>query len=449
MAVLSAAWNLGTVNPNTVARRHLTLAYDQVVSMRYFGTDMMPLWRMRWLHPFAMLEDVESSRINDLAACAAFDADLISRLTARGGDEYATLGSLVYRQVTGGTQAVWNPVLKEPWVFMKEISSDGDVSTVDVIYPAFPMFQYLYPEYFRKILMPLLVYGNNETAQYGMSMPYDLAWAPHHLGTWPICDLAPNQQEQMPMEESGNMLIMMAALLKNSADASYLKDYWKMLDSWADYTLAALPDPDKQLCTDDFEGPSPHNTNLAAKGMVALDAWADVVLARGDEGQAAVYRTFARTFAKNWTEMAADGSDHFRIQFNLPSTWSLKYNLFFQKVLGLETFPQSVFDKENAYYQTKLEKCGVPLDNRHPYTKSDWTLWSGAVADNEQFSNLVGRLYHFAHVTESRWPLTDWYDVETCRAVGFRARPVQGGFFARMLINAEDATSSNLSMAYV
>ena len=38
-----------------------------------------------------------------------------------------------------------------------------------------------------------------------------------------------------------------------------------MLITWGDYIVASLPDPGDQLCTDDFEGESPHNVNLAAK----------------------------------------------------------------------------------------------------------------------------------------------------------------------------------------
>merc|ERR1719261_507590 len=70
------------------------------------------------------------------------------------------------------------------------------------------------PEYFRKIVLPLFAYGNNETAAYGSPIPYNLAWAPHHLGHWPVCDLLPSKQEQMPVEESGNLLIIVAGLIQ-------------------------------------------------------------------------------------------------------------------------------------------------------------------------------------------------------------------------------------------
>eukprot|EP00928_Gymnodinium_smaydae_P075059 TRINITY_DN5807_c0_g2_i1.p1 TRINITY_DN5807_c0_g2~~TRINITY_DN5807_c0_g2_i1.p1 ORF type:complete len:694 (+),score=93.34 TRINITY_DN5807_c0_g2_i1:73-2154(+) len=432
--VLSVAWNLGKVLADAPASRHLILAYDQVQSQRFFGTNMAPLWRSRWTSAGSMLDAAELARESDLAATKAFDAALITNLTSAGGDKYAALASLVYRQVIGGTQAVWNPLTKEPWVFMKEISSDGDVSTVDVIYPAFPFFQYLYPEYFRLILMPLFVYANNATKAYGMDIPYNLPWAPHHLGHWPVCDLQPNRQEQMPVEESGNMLIIIAALYQRQGSMEYLKPYWPVLTTWADYIVRSLPDPGNQLCTDDFEGPSPHNTNLAAKGIVALEAFAGLLHAKGDVSLASTYKEHALRFAANWTSAAHDG-DHYRIQFNLPGTWSQKYNMFWQKALGLGAFPDEVFNAENAYYQTKMETCGVPLDDRHPYTKSDWSLWSASMGSQEQFESIAAAVFRFADTTPSRVPLSDWYDVTTCVMKGFRARPVQGGLYAKMLVS--------------
>lgn len=430
--VLSVAWELGEVD-GTRVERHLTLGYDQLLSQRYFGTDMEPLWRSRWTSAAAMLEDVELLRHQDMLAMSAFDRELVQKLSARGGDKFASLLSLAYRQVVGGTQAVWNPLANKSWVFMKEISSDGDVSTVDVLYPSLPMFQYLYPEYFRKMMEPLLAYGNNETKAYGMDMPYNLPWAPHHLGHWPICDLAPNRQEQMPVEESGNMLIMLAALNQAQGRLDYLDKYWPMLDSWADYIVKSLPDPANQLCTDDFEGPSPHNTNLAVKGIVALDAYSTLVATRGDAKKARLYRSKVVEFVSNWTTTAAD-SNHYRMQFNLPSSWSLKYNLLYQRALKLSSFPEYVFEKENAYYQTKMQKCGVPLDGRHPYTKSDWSLWTAALGNQEQMEAIIEGVYNFAHTTSSRAPLSDWYDVDSCEMKGFRARPVQGGLFAPMIV---------------
>ena len=45
------------------------------------------------------------------------------------------------------------------------------------------------PETMRLILLPLLAYANNET-----NIQYNLPWAPHHLGHWPVADITPGEQ---------------------------------------------------------------------------------------------------------------------------------------------------------------------------------------------------------------------------------------------------------------
>jgi hypothetical protein len=82
-----------------------------------------------------------------------------------------------------------------------------------------------------------------------------------------------------------------------------------------------LPDPGNQLCTDDFEGPSPHNVNLAAKGVVGLACYSLLLNASGDGTGARVAWNNAERFAGNWLSMAA-ASDHYKLQYDLgENTW--------------------------------------------------------------------------------------------------------------------------------
>jgi hypothetical protein len=267
---LAVAWDLGVVSPGVTLSRSLTLAYDQVYSINYFGTLMAPQWRQEFGSAEKMLAEVNRDEL--MMTMDSEDDRITSQLYAEGGSNYTTISSLAWRQATGATVAVYNQVTDETWMFMKEISSDGDVSTVDVVYPASPLFLWNYNGSFspiKLILLPILNYANNQTAKYGLNVTYNLSWAPHHLGRWPVCDLPPYLQEQMPMEESGNMLIMLAYLVKRDGDLSFLEPYWNLLSIWGEYLAASLPDPQDQLCTDDFEGPSPHNSNLAVKVSLA------------------------------------------------------------------------------------------------------------------------------------------------------------------------------------
>jgi len=125
------------------------LTLDQTVSMDYYGSKLYPFWQRNFDSATELISSVFEGYESLVALTSKFDKDLYDDLSSVGGSKYADLLSLVYRQVTGSLEKTYNPDVDETWVFMKEISSDGDVSTVDVVYPAIPMFLYLAPETFR------------------------------------------------------------------------------------------------------------------------------------------------------------------------------------------------------------------------------------------------------------------------------------------------------------
>jgi hypothetical protein len=153
----------------------------------------------------------------------------------------------------------------------------------------------------------------------------------------------------------------------------------------------------------------------------------------GKAEEAAAYRKTAEDFARQWEKLADDG-DHYRLAFDRPGTWSQKYNLVWDKLLGLRLFPKQIAEKEIAFYKTKLNPFGLPLDNREDYTKTDWEVWTATLASSRaDFDALMKPVYEFVHTTQPRVPLTDWYFTRDARMRGFQARPVIGGVFVRML----------------
>ncbi len=328
---------------------------------------------------------------------------------------------------------VWNDKEKMPWFFLKEISSDGDIQTVDVIYPASPILLYLKPELLFLQMLPIMSYANNETWS-----KYTYEFSPHHLGYYPVCNIKSEGQENMPIEETANMMHMWAAVIQRSVDQKDImamtKRYWNLFQTWANYLVQNLPDPGEQLCTDDFEGPSPHNANLAAKGILGIAAYAQICNFMGRSTDAQKYNSIAQDYAKQWATLALDADRiHTKLEYDKNNTFSLKYNIYYQYVLNMTLLMDPQPDIK-YYLNQKMNKYGVPLDNRATFTKLDWLYWIAAMGTDDQFAKFNEAGFNMAEATTRGIPLTDWYETTNAAIKGFRARPVVGGIYARMVL---------------
>jgi len=426
---LALAINAGATGAQPVSR-YAMLAYDDVWAIEYFNRRERAWWRRNGAEAPDLLR--VARRDHDALAERArrFDAELMADLRAAGGEEYARIAALAYRQTLAAHKLVAD-IDGTPMYFPKENFSNGCIATVDVIYPSSPFTLLFNPKLLRAQLEPVLEYARMERWRW--------PFAPHDLGTYPQANGQVygggerTEENQMPVEESGNMLIMMAALARVEGSAAFSEKYWPQLTRWAEYLRDKGLDPANQLSTDDFAGHLAHNANLSIKAILALGSYGQLAEMTGRKQEAALYRKTAQDFARKWTGMAGDG-DHYRLAFDKPGTWSQKYNLVWDRLLGLNLFPPEVAQQEMAFYLAKQNRFGLPLDNRRDYTKLDWVIWTATLApDLAGFRKLVLPAYGFANESPSRVPLTDWYDTVTGKQQGFQARSVVGGVFIRML----------------
>lgn len=429
--VLAVTWNLGKVGEPSI-QQNLLLAYDDLFAIEFLHRKLPAYWRRDGKGIVELLRESLDNRPEILARCVRFDEKLMAELRAAGGEKYARLCALAFRQCLAAHKLVAD-IDGTPMYFSKENFSNGCIATVDVTYPGAPFFLHFNPDLLQAQIEPVLHYASTRRWKF--------PFAPHDLGTYPLANGQvygggeKTEEKQMPVEECGNMLLLVAALAKARGHGDYARRYWKLLTRWADYLMEKGYNPENQLCTDDFAGRLAGNTNLSIKAILALAGYAMLCRMIGGEvaKTAARYDSTAREWANRWMTDAADG-DHYRLAFDQPGTWSQKYNLVWDRLLDLNVFPPELAKKEMVHYRKMNTRFGLPLDSRKTYTKLDWIVWTATLTgSDDDFRALVDPLYDWAHQTPTRVPLTDWYETSDGRQVGFQARSVVGGIFIKLL----------------
>ncbi|MFN8492342.1 MAG: DUF4965 domain-containing protein [Caldilineaceae bacterium] len=430
MTVSAWAFAIGPVEAQPVTRQ-LLIAYDDQFAVEYMYRKLRPYWRRNGLEIGGLIETALHDYADLRQRCEAFDQELMADLNQVGGEAYARLAALSFRQCIAAHKLVAD-LDGTLLFFSKENFSNGCMGTVDITYPSSPFFLLFNPALLEAQLTPVL--------DYAASPRWRFPYAPHDVGRYPLANGQvygggeTSEIAQMPVEESGNMLLLVAALTKvHGGSLHYANRYWALLRQWAAYLVEKGLDPENQLCTDDFAGRLAHNVNLSLKAILGIAAYAQLCQKNNLANEAAEYRGHAEAMMQAWLQMADDG-DHYRLTFTHPGSWSQKYNLVWDKLLGLNLFPAEVAQKEIAFYLRQEGRYGLPLDNRSAYTKLDWIVWSASLTESpEDFRTLIAPVYKWLNETESRVPLCDWYYTDSGRQAGFQARSVVGGVFIPML----------------
>ncbi|KAG8693681.1 hypothetical protein FRC09_010359 [Ceratobasidium sp. 395] len=332
-------------------------------------------------------------------------------------------------------------------VFMKEISSNGNMNTVDVIFPAWPVYLYLNPDMGRRLLEPVF--------QYQQTSLYPNKWSIHDIGASYPNATGHNDggDESMPVEgeskdlirrytganfldnaESGNMLIMALSYTRATKDLSLVADNYNLLTQWTQFLVNDSLIPALQLSTDDFAGHLANQTNLAIKGIIGIRAMSEISSLLGKQGDAKKYLDIATSYVPKWQKLATSNEGHLVLNYGSPSSWGLAYNLYADKLFQFKLFPQSIYDMQSGWYDDQGTEYGLALDSRHSYTKSDWIIFTAGTVLPYSRNTLISRVRDYIANGKNNAPFSDWYDAISGKSVGFRARPVAGGHFALLVL---------------
>lgn len=242
--VFGFAVDMGTVSTETVSRVW-TLSLNQNDAVQFEGTTGNASIPGLWRSYFTSDLDAVAFFYNDWAAtqivATNLDNQVIGDSIAAAGENYLTLTSLAFRQAFGSIKLCGNQ--DNPYIFLKEISSDGNVNTVDVIFPFFPLLLYSNATMLRLLLEPLFI---NQAAGW-----YPNRYAMHDLGAHYPNATGHNDgmDEMQPLEECGNMIIMTLAYAQRTGDNAFLSQYYNLLLQWNNYLVEEALIPALQIST--------------------------------------------------------------------------------------------------------------------------------------------------------------------------------------------------------
>lgn len=428
--VVAFAHDLGNVSSSQSVT--FAVGYVREQAINYLGEPYTHYYRAKYpstldavLH---FLDDYEGT----LSESQQLDSKTSSAAKEVAGQNYSDIVALSTRQAYGAIDVtIPNESLNTSDVlaFIKELSSDGNVNTVDIITPAFPIYYVIEPDYIKLLLEPVM--------RYLKAGRWHLPYAIHDIGThYPNATGHDDQQaEAMPIEESGNLLILAYAYKQATGDSSWPEQYTDVLQGYADYLVANSINIANQLSANDAAGPLPNETNLAIKAAVGLKAFGNLTgLANysrvGDEHAQILYNDGLGT---------DENKTHFVLEYpGYPSTYKTPYNLYPDVLFGLETFPEAAYQMGSTFFPTVRGEYGVPLDSRLDWAKSDWNTWLAGTFGNSSTTRdqFVDDLWAFMVNGLNTWPFSDRYVATSALgrtagvAVLCKARPTVGGHFA-------------------
>lgn len=450
-----------------ISEGKILIAFDDLCSIFYFGEWIKGYYFRNGKTIFDAIEDAYHNYDVAIQKADAFAAQLEDALNEYD-DDYRTLCMAALRQTIAAHKLVETRDRKLLFL-SKECHSNGCIATVDVTYPSMPLYLLYNPELVSGMVRPIFEFAKMPVWKYDFA-PHDVGTYPYCLGqTYAVCKNVdendkyvsnmfqrnrwngiivshpmiyqyPRQAEvykfedQMPIEECSNMLVISyAAMTLGAEEALYCENY-DLLKTWFGYIKKCGLVPTTQLCTDDFNTRIEANVNLSLKAMVGMKCFALIAERFGHKEDVLEAESSLKEFRDEFYSRF-EGYCHLPLSYNTgEETYSLKYNMAYDVLFDFGIFTEELRQKEINCYLKQNKHLGVPLDSRSDLTKSDWILHVCTLTEEREIQReIYSKVVNFLNETTDRIPFGDLYHVDTGLKKDCQNRTVQGGIFILLL----------------
>ncbi|SJL15644.1 uncharacterized protein ARMOST_19148 [Armillaria ostoyae] len=445
--VLSHAVNLNNITSTTSSVVWaIGLVRDPAISLN--STSVISSRSSYFWTAYNTISDATDFFLSDFSDAKQRAIDLDNKVMSDArqiSDNYADLVTLAARQalavditVSRDSKGQWNA--SDVMSFMKDVGNSRRVNPVEILYAAFPAYLYFNTTWARYLLEPLL--------RYQQSSQYTKSYAAPDLGSsYPSATGNNNSSIFGAIEDSGNMLIMGWAHAKISGDHSMISRYHDLYKQWADYLVSSTLSPNGYTDADGLD--NVNMTNLVIKGIIGIKAMSEISQALGRSQDAETYSSTAKSYVDQW-QISAGSTGHLLSTYGAtadPSSWSLVYNLFADKLLRTELVDSSIYSDQDTFYSHQADTSGVygiQYDSSDINSaKSHWTMFTAAASNDTTVRDTLISLVHTkagSNISAGVFPLT--YDPNIGTSISGQASPGQGAMFSLMALRPQNQTDS-------
>ncbi|KAK1215076.1 hypothetical protein PQX77_022323 [Marasmius sp. AFHP31] len=181
-----------------------------------------------------------------------------------------------------------------------------------------------------------------------------------------------------------------------------------------------------------------NSTNLAVKAIIGVRSMAEISNAIGKGDDASKYQNQASLWVESWKTQAFS-SGHLTSTYGASDSWSLTYNLYADKLLGMNLVSGDIYRAQDEFYTGRAlssDNFGFSFDSKAGgEVKSQWTMLTAAMTNDAAVRDaLIGSVHKKAIDPSNIAAFATSYNSQDGKVRSGRASPAQGAVYGLLAL---------------